>query len=638
MLTSKNPMQLSMRRRIMNKLLRGLILIMLMVASAGAVWADTAVPVSPGGAGTSDACPTFSWGPGAGALSYELSAYEALSGDALSREDMDARTGRPVLSHRVPAPALSWTPSSGQCLGEGSYVWYVRGLDAQGHGQWSQGVKFEVELTLSSAAFEERVAGAVEKYLARQQSLAAGVQANKPMYEIVETAKAADPQSLQKTPAPVDAITPNATPTAGASIYLEGDVSLAKTGGRVGIGTDAIAAGLHVTSSDGVLFEGTYGQGTIPKEGPGERMMWYPKKAAFRAGSAYGQAGWDDVNIGLISTAIGAGTTASGVISTAMGYFTTASGDDSTAMGVLTTASGGNSTAMGYVTTASAGDSTAMGSSTTASDWASTAMGFSTTASGMVSTAMGFRTTASGFASTAMGADTTAASCEETVIGRYNNPVFGNVNSWVPTDRLFVIGNGTSDAARSDAVVVLKNGNVGIGSGAPTVKLDVAGSVKANYFSGDGSAIINIPYGSITQAPKVRAYFTTLPADVTSGNSTSMGFDTDSYNIGDIHNTAVNPSLFTVPVTGYYRMSAIIWFQTNATGFRQVYLKQGGTTNVASAIVPAVTGANTQVVVTTTGFMNAGDYVEVMALQNSGSSLSIGSGDGASHFAMEYVP
>ena len=37
--------------------------------------------------------------------------------------------------------------------------------------------------------------------------------------------------------------------------------------------------------------------------------MWYPAKAAFRAGSANTE--WDDANIGLRSTAMGANTTAS---------------------------------------------------------------------------------------------------------------------------------------------------------------------------------------------------------------------------------------------------------------------------------------------------------------------------------------
>ena len=59
--------------------------------------------------------------------------------------------------------------------------------------------------------------------------------------------------------------------------------------GNVGIGTSSPSANLHVSGPNGVVFEGPQGGiGTIPKEGAGIRMMWYPKRAAFRAGFVLG--------------------------------------------------------------------------------------------------------------------------------------------------------------------------------------------------------------------------------------------------------------------------------------------------------------------------------------------------------------
>ena len=160
------------------------------------------------------------------------------------------------------------------------------------------------------------------------------------------------------------------------------------------------------------------------------------------------------------STAMGSGTTASGFASTAMGSGTTASGNESTAMGENTTASGNESTAMGESTIASGNFSTAMGESTTASGDRSTAMGSGATASGFASTAMGDETTASGSYSTAMGAFTTAPSYGEMAIGTYNTTYTpANPTSWAGNDRLFVIGNGTSASAKSDAMIVYKNGS-----------------------------------------------------------------------------------------------------------------------------------------------------------------------------------
>ena len=147
---------------------------------------------------------------------------------------------------------------------------------------------------------------------------------------------------------------------------------------------------------------------------------------------------------GLYSVAQGPNTEASGSASTAMGNETIASGTASTAMGSLTVASGGVSTALGFNTEASGLYSVAMGSFTEASGGSSFAMGSSSIASGSSSISLGNNTKAESFASTA--------------IGRYNVGG-GNPGSWVSTDPLFEIGNGTSDGSRSNAFTVFKDGD-----------------------------------------------------------------------------------------------------------------------------------------------------------------------------------
>ncbi|MDP6909817.1 MAG: tail fiber domain-containing protein, partial [Flavobacteriales bacterium] len=79
--------------------------------------------------------------------------------------------------------------------------------------------------------------------------------------------------------------------------------------------------------------------------------------------------------------------------------------------------------------------------------------------------------------STAMGYQTTAPSYLETVIGQFNTTYTPfSTAGWNAADRLFVIGNGTGSSARSNAMVVLKNGNVGVGTSAPVHTLDVVGT------------------------------------------------------------------------------------------------------------------------------------------------------------------
>jgi hypothetical protein len=167
-------------------------------------------------------------------------------------------------------------------------------------------------------------------------------------------------------------------------------------------------------AGDAFILTGTYDAGwTEPDLGAGARLVWHPKKAAFRAGYV-ALTQWNEASIGGFSFAGGYGTTASGDGSTALCYNTTASGAYSFACGVSTTASGIGSTSTG--------------SSTTASGSATFSGGFNTKAEAMYSVAF----------------------------GRYN--VGGGAVTWVETDPLFQLGNGTADESRANAFEVLKNG------------------------------------------------------------------------------------------------------------------------------------------------------------------------------------
>lgn len=118
----------------------------------------------------------------------------------------------------------------------------------------------------------------------------------------------------------------------------------------------------RVDSASGFVAKGVLGIGIIPFTGAGERMMWHPNKAAFRAGSI-GSAGtqWDDSNVGYYTWAGGYNTIALGLSSFAMGYQSTALGSYSNALGYTANADGTGAVAIGYRTTADADYSVAIG-------------------------------------------------------------------------------------------------------------------------------------------------------------------------------------------------------------------------------------------------------------------------------------
>ena len=143
------------------------------------------------------------------------------------------------------------------------------------------------------------------------------------------------------------------------AVLISPGAALAQTG--VGIGIAVPRAGLDVNHPDGILSTGTEGSGTIPVEGLGTRLLWYPNKGAFRAGTVApytdygptvpvttGSTAWDDANIGLRSAAFGQACQASGDNSFAAGLGCMAVQTSSFAMGENNTASGAASVALGY--------------------------------------------------------------------------------------------------------------------------------------------------------------------------------------------------------------------------------------------------------------------------------------------------
>jgi Chaperone of endosialidase/Head domain of trimeric autotransporter adhesin len=189
---------------------------------------------------------------------------------------------------------------------------------------------------------------------------------------------------------------------------------------------------------------------------------------------------------GNYSTAIGRQTIAAEINSTAIGYQAFATGPGSTAIGAATRGIGDHSTAMGYYTRATGDYSTSLGSNTKAIGEGATAMGANTNANGLISTAMGHYTNANAIHSTVMGTENYANGYSSLVAGLYNDSLVTRQTAVTNTTPLFIVGNGDF-GNRSNAFVVLKNGNVAIGdNGNPVNRLHITGGTGATLSSSSG--------------------------------------------------------------------------------------------------------------------------------------------------------
>jgi len=245
---------------------------------------------------------------------------------------------------------------------------------------------------------------------------------------------------------------------------------------HVGVGTTTPSSKFHINNG-ALLVDGL--NGSTPVSGGGDRMMYVPDKGAFRAGRA-NTTEWDEANIGKYSVAFGEGNRASAWYSVAAGDSNSVTNQSASAFGEYNTVSGWAATSLGSNNTVSGRQSLTTGYSNTASGWNAIVAGSSNTASGDSSLVNGMSSTASGYMSNALGNGLNSPGLLQTSFGRFNH-VSGTEDptSWVATDPLFVIGNGSGAGARANALTILKNGNVGVGTASPGISLDLGSRTDA---------------------------------------------------------------------------------------------------------------------------------------------------------------
>lgn len=128
-------------------------------------------------------------------------------------------------------------------------------------------------------------------------------------------------------------------------------------------------------------------------------------------------------------------------------------------------------------------------------------------------------------------------------------------------------------------------------------------------------------------------------------NITSLTFEYEEYDTDAIHSVMTNISRLTVP-TGVtrVRLTGGVTFNDNATGYRSINIRKNGDIRGAGYGITTGSAFNAttiyQTMVTTTAVISvtAGDYFELKAWQNSGSSLDVlGTTSEQTWFCMEIV-
>ncbi|GAA0872442.1 hypothetical protein GCM10009117_15890 [Gangjinia marincola] len=186
----------------------------------------------------------------------------------------------------------------------------------------------------------------------------------------------------------------------------------------------------------------------------------------------------------------------SGTHSLVLGNDSFATSDHAVAIGFANQAAGSNSLALGNSNTADNSYSIALGRSNSSEGNYALTIGEDNNSTGDHSISMGNTNEAIGNGSLAIGTNNAASSYAQINLGINSTLSGGNASSFIATDRLFVLGNGTNSGARSDALIILKNGTIT----APSFNLSEINDDKAlitkeyadlNYSDGTGTSPAN---------------------------------------------------------------------------------------------------------------------------------------------------
>ncbi|MCX5239840.1 hypothetical protein OG824_32025 [Streptomyces prunicolor] len=156
-----------------------------------------------------------------------------------------------------------------------------------------------------------------------------------------------------------------------------------------------------------------------------------------------------------------------------------------------------------------------------------------------------------------------------------------------------------------------------------------ASEAPGNYLTGalwaaQVKATMDFLMGSGTNGvPRFKGYASSAQSLATGTADIPLTLDTEDYDSDNGHSTSTNTSRYTIQVAGTYLLLGTAAIATSATGNRKLGINVNGA-NARGGVVQAPGFASNSWCggVSTSQALSVGDYVELVAWQNSGGALN----------------
>jgi hypothetical protein len=187
----------------------------------------------------------------------------------------------------------------------------------------------------------------------------------------------------------------------------------------------------------------------------------------------------------------------------------------------------------------------------------------------------------------------------------------------------------TFSGAPQGMVVIRPSGAFPIGTSGNILHAPASATVDRHmlfWYDGTSFYFVGAITGALTQSGQLGCRTTASAAQaIPSATLTSLTWDTEAFDVGGVHSTSTNSSRFTVPAggAGRWRLAMVTSFAASNSGYRDIYIRKNGTTNLTVARVtnPGVS-VGPAMHLTITDVAADGDYYEFAVYQNTGGALN----------------
>jgi len=121
--------------------------------------------------------------------------------------------------------------------------------------------------------------------------------------------------------------------------------------------------------------------------------------------------------------------------------------------------------------------------------------------------------------------------------------------------------------------------------------------------------------------PNARVYNS---ADISIPNATltSLTFNSEHWDVGELHSTSVNTGRLTAPITGLYMIGGHVMWAVNSTNQRSIRIAVNGTTIAIQTSMTLTDGNDPLQTIVSAYRLAKGSYAELQVYQNSGAALN----------------